>query len=152
MRSFSQHMEASCLGVIGYNHTSLFNSFYLQSSGISDRIVHTHKGHLLMELQVRMQASSTHTYTQLACRISFKSHKRSYICHISQLCIQLMLPQQFQSQPQLFYMFFLILRINKNSIKKNKNKPIQRLIETLFTRHIDVGGAFVNLNDTTTTS
>ena len=48
----------------------------------------------------------------------------------SQPCIHLMLPKQFQSQPQLFHMFFLILRINKNAIKKNKNKPVKIHVET----------------------
>ena len=44
---------------------------------------------------------------------------------LAQLCIQLMLLEQLQCQPQMLFMLFLILRINKNVIKENKNKLIQ---------------------------
>src|SRR6267154_1912057 len=36
-----------------------------------------------------------------------------------------MLPEKFQCQSQILFMFFLILRINKNVIKENKNKLVQ---------------------------
>ena len=49
-------------------------------------------------------------------------------------------------------MLFLILRINKNVIKENKNKLVQNLLKTLFIRHINVAGAFVRPNGTTTNS
>ena len=88
------HMVDSCLGFIGYNHTALFKSFYLQSSGSYDMIMHTHEGHLLMELQVLMQASSTYTYTQLylqnilqctSCNILQVPKKISHLSHFSSL-------------------------------------------------------------------
>ena len=36
-----------------------------------------------------------------------------------------MLPKQLQFQSQILFMIFLILRINKNVIKENKNKLVQ---------------------------
>ena len=70
---------------------------------------------------------------------------------VAQPCIQLMLLEQFQSQPQMFHMFFLILRINKNSIKEIKNRHVQILTEKLFMRHMNVADALVKPNGTTTT-
>ena len=50
-------------------------------------------------------------------------------------------------------MLFLILRIDKNVIKDDKNKLVQIPAEkTLFIRHINVVGAFVRPNGTTTNS
>ena len=63
-----------------------------------------------------------------------------------------MLPEQFQCQYQMFFVFFLILRVNKNVIKENKNKIVQILLKILFIRHINVVGAFVRPNGTTTNS
>ena len=40
-----------------------------------------------------------------------------------------MLPEQLQCQSQMLFMFFLILKINKNVIKENKNKLVQILVE-----------------------
>ena len=57
---------------------------------------------------------------------------------LAQTCIQIMLPEQFQSQPRMFHMlhmfhmFFLILRITKDAIKENKNKPARILIENII--------------------
>ena len=50
----------------------------------------------------------------------------------AQLCIQLMLLEQFQNQPQMFYMFFVILWINKNAIKEKKNKLVQVPVENII--------------------
>ena len=47
----------------------------------------------------------------------------------AQLCIHLMLPKQYQGQPQMFFMLLLILRINKNVIKENKNKLVHIMDE-----------------------
>ena len=48
---------------------------------------------------------------------------------LAQLCIQLMLLDQLQCQSQMSFMLFLILRVNKNVIKENKNKLVQILAE-----------------------
>ena len=64
---------------------------------------------------------------------------------VSQPCIQLMLPEQFQSHPQMFHMFFLILRISKNAIKENKNNLSRYLLKTLFMRYMNVVSALVPL-------
>ena len=40
-----------------------------------------------------------------------------------------MLSEKLQCQSQMFFMFFLILRINKNVIKENKNKLVQIPVE-----------------------
>ena len=52
----------------------------------------------------------------------------------------------------MFFMLFLILRINENVIKENKNEFSKYLLKTLFIRHINVAGAFVSPNGTTTNS
>ena len=52
----------------------------------------------------------------------------------------------------MLFMFFLILRVNKNVIKEYKNKLVQISVEELFIRHINVAGAFVRPNGTTTNS
>ena len=49
----------------------------------------------------------------------------------------------------MFFMLFLILRINKNVIKENKTNLSKYLLKTLFIRHINVVGAFVRPNGTT---
>ena len=48
---------------------------------------------------------------------------------LAQFRIQLMLPEQLQFQPQMFFMLFLIFRIYKNVIKENKNKLVQISVE-----------------------
>ena len=50
----------------------------------------------------------------------------------------------------MFFMVFLILRINKNVIKENKNKLVQISAKNII--HINVPGAFVRTNGTTTNS
>ena len=49
-------------------------------------------------------------------------------------------------------MLFLILRIDKNVIKEEKKNLSKYLLKTLFIRHINVVGAFVRPNGTTTNS
>ena len=48
---------------------------------------------------------------------------------LAQFFLQLMLPDKIQCQSQMLFMLFLILRINKNVIKENKNKLVQILTE-----------------------
>ena len=50
----------------------------------------------------------------------------------------------------MFFMLFLILRINKNVIKEKRTNLSKYLLKTLFIRHINVVGAFVIPNGTTT--
>ena len=62
-----------------------------------------------------------------------------------------MLPEQLQCQSQMLFMLFLILRINKNVIKENKNELVQVPAEdTVHKAH--VAGTFVRPNGTTTNS
>ena len=61
----------------------------------------------------------------------------------SQTCIQLMLPEKFQSQPQMFHMFFLILITNKIPSRKTGTNLSRYLLKTLFMRYMNVAGAFV---------
>ena len=49
-------------------------------------------------------------------------------------------------------MFFLILRINKNVIKENKNELVQIFAEDTIHKEHNVAGAFVRPNGTTTNS
>ena len=50
----------------------------------------------------------------------------------AQLCIPLILPEHIQNQPQLFHMFFLILRISASIIEENENKLVQVPTENII--------------------
>ena len=63
-----------------------------------------------------------------------------------------MLPEQLQSDPKILFMLFLILRINKNSIKENKDKLVQIPAENTIHEEMNVVGAFVRPKGTTTNS
>ena len=63
-----------------------------------------------------------------------------------------MLPEKFQCQSQILFMLFLILGINKNVIKENKNKLVQIPAEDTIHKAHNVAGAFVRPNGTTTNS
>ena len=52
----------------------------------------------------------------------------------------------------MLFMLLLILGINKNVIKEKKNKLVQILVEDTIHKHINVAGAFVRPNGTTTNS